>query len=282
MENKLIDLHTHSIYSDGELTPMELILLAKSNNVGTLSITDHNRVDAYKNFDYKKDYGVRIITGTELSASVLKGQMHILGLGIDPYNNELNVELDRLKEVSINSVKAIIRQIDVDYRVKIPKWEEESLLKSTHNIGRPDIAKILVKYGIVSDVQEAFDKYLIDAHNKTRKYRNLLTYKECIELIRKANGIPVLAHPKSLNLKYKELYVLLKDMISAGLMGIEVYHSSHDMIEMFNYEKMALKLNLLVSGGSDYHGSQVKPDVLLGSGKNNNLNIKKLSVLDNL
>ena len=280
--NKYIDLHTHSVFSDGEFTPLELMKMSKDANVGTLAITDHNRVDAYKSFDYKHDYGVRIITGCELSCEVSRGQMHILGLKIDPYNEELNYELNNLKQVSINSVKAIVKQIDIDYGIKLPKEELDMLLSSSRNIGRPDIAKLLIKYGYVNDVSEAFKKYLILAYDKTRAYRKLLTYESCIELILKSGGIPVLAHPKSLKLSNKELYILLKEMISVGLMGIEVYHSSHSKEEMQLYESFANDLNLLISGGSDYHGPLVKPDILLGSGRDNNLNIKKLSIMNYL
>lgn len=282
MKEKYIDLHTHSVYSDGEFTPLELIKMSRENNIGTLAITDHNRVDAYKSFDYKQDCGLKIVTGCELSALVSKGQMHILGLGINPYNEELNYELDKLKEVSLNSVSAIIRQIDKDYGIKLPIKDVDELLSSTHNIGRPDIAKLLIKYGYVKNVGEAFDKYLVDAYNKTREYRKLLTYKRCIEVINESNGIPVLAHPKSLKLNNKELYVLLKEMINVGLKGIEAYHSSHEKVEMEIYNEMAKDLNLLVSGGSDYHGPIVKPDIELGSGRKDNLNIKRLTIMNYL
>jgi len=278
--DKFIDLHSHSVYSDGEFTPLELINMSIDRNVGTLSITDHNRVDAYKNFDFKSENRVRIIPGTELSAKVSKGQMHILGLGIDPFNERLNYELDKLKQVSINSVKAIIRQIDLDYGIKLPLNEVEDLLSSSHNIGRPDIARLLIKYGYASSVSDAFNRYLIQAYDKTREFRKLLSYKECILIIKESGGIPVLAHPKSLKLSEKELLVLLKDMISVGLMGIEVYHSSHEKCDMDLYNSMAKELGLLVSGGSDYHGPLVKPDILLGSGRDNNLNIKKLSIMN--
>ena len=97
-----------------------------------------------------------------------------------------------------------------------------------------------------------------------------------------SGGIPVLAHPKTLKLDDKELLYLLKDMINCGLKGIEVYHSSHTLEEMNKYLKLSHDLNLLISGGTDYHGSTVKPDIELGTGKNNNLQIKELSLLNKL
>lgn len=277
-----IDLHTHSIYSDGEFNPFELIELAKKNNVGVLSITDHNTVDAYKHFDYRTLDDIKIIPGIELSAEVERGQMHILGYGINPFNQELNEVTKGLKQISINSVSAIFRQLEKDYNIKFSSSEVEKILSASHNIGRPDVARLLIKYGYASDVSDAFNKYLIDAYNKTREYRRLLTYRECIEVIKVAGGIPVLAHPKTLKLDTKEILSLIKDMIASGLLGIEVYHSSHSQYEVNFYGDLSDQLGLLVSGGSDYHGPNTKPDIELGYGKNNNLKIKKLSILNHL
>ncbi len=109
-----------------------------------------------------------------------------------------------------------------------------------------------------------------------------MQYEECLRLIKNSGGIAVLAHPKSLELSEKDFLILLKDMISKGLEGIEVYHSSHSKYEMDYYMEIANKYDLLVSGGSDYHGKSVKPDIELGTGKNNNLCIKKLPLLDEL
>ena len=131
-------------------------------------------------------------------------------------------------------------------------------------------------------MQDAFDKYLIDAFNKTRAYRTGMQYPECLDLITKSNGIPVLAHPKSLALSEDELLLLINDMIACGLQGIEVYHYTHSSEDVEYFLKIANRFGLLVSGGSDYHGKVVKPDVNIGTGKDNNLNITDLSVLRKL
>ena len=102
-----------------------------------------------------------------------------------------------------------------------------------------------------------------------------------LDLITNSGGIPVLAHPKSLELSEKEFLILLRNMIDCGLRGIEVYHSSHSKEEMDYYLEIANKYNLLVSGGSDFHGKSVKPDIELGIG-NNNLKIKRLSLLEHI
>ena len=284
--SKLIDMHTHTNYSDGDLLPQELITLAIDKNIGVLAITDHDTIDGIKSVDRSDELIVKskieIINGIELSAKVEKGRMHILGYGIDLNNKTLNKSLSDLKDNSINSVLSIMEQIKRDYGIRFGYDDIKSLVNANHNLGRPDLAKLCVKYGYASNVQDAFDKYLIEAYNKTRKTSKGLNYRECLELISNSGGIPVLAHPKSLELTEKEFLILLKDMISYGLKGIEVYHSSHTIEEMKYYLEIATRYNLLVSGGSDYHGKTVKPDIELGSGKNNNIKIKKLSLLDQL
>ena len=283
---KLIDMHTHTNYSDGDLSPQELIELAIDKGIGTLAITDHNIIEAIKKVNKNNDTivasGIKIINGIELSAKTDIGRMHILGYGIDLNNEALNKKLLEIKDNSINSFLSIMEQIKRDYGIRFSYEDIKTLVNANHNLGRPDLAKLCVKYGYASTVQEAFDKYLIEAHNKTRQTSKKLPYQECLELITKSGGIPILAHPKTLELSEKELLILLKEMISYGLKGIEVYHSSHSQEEMSYYLEIASKYDLLISGGSDFHGKTVKPDIELGTGKNNNIRIKKLSLLDKL
>ena len=109
-----------------------------------------------------------------------------------------------------------------------------------------------------------------------------INYRQCINLILKSNGIPVLAHPKTLKLNDIDLLYLLKDMINCGLMGIEAYHSTHTQEEINKYINIANELGLFISGGSDYHGINTKPDIELGYGKNNNLKIKHLNIINKI
>lgn len=284
MNQKLIDLHSHTTYSDGELTPNELINLAINNNIRILAITDHDTLNGVKNIDREDknviESKIQIIDGIELTSYVEKGLMHILGLNIDKDNKELNDEMDRLRNNSISRMKSYIAQMKQDYNIEFKEEDINELLNLPRNIGRPDLAKLCIKYGYASSVKDAFNKYLVDVYNKTRTTSNRLLYKECIELINKANGIPVIAHPKSLELNEQELEELLKDMIKCGLKGIEVYHSSHTNEERELFLKLANKYNLLVSGGSDYHGPITKPHISIGTGEYNNLYITNLSIID--
>lgn len=284
--NKLIDMHTHTNYSDGQLSPQELIQLAVDKNIGVLAITDHDTLEGIKTVDrsdkFIVDNGIRIINGIELSAKVTKGRMHILGYNIDINNELLNKKMLELKDNSINSVLSIIEQIKRDYNIRFEYDDLKELVNANHNLGRPDVAKLCVKYGYANSVSDAFEKYLNDAYDKTRQIGKGLPYKECLELIVNSGGIPVLAHPKTLDLDEQEFLILLEDMIRLGLRGIEVYHSSHTKEEMEYYLQIANKYNLLVSGGSDFHGKDVKPNVELGSGENNNIRIEELSLVDAL
>lgn len=284
--DKIIDLHTHTNYSDGDLSPNELIRLAIEKRVGILGITDHDTLDGIKQIDKTNslivDSGIQIIDGVELSAKVSKGRMHILGYDIDINNVNINKEMEKIKNNSINSVLSIMEQIKRDYGIVFGYSDIKELVNSNHNLGRPDLAKLCVKYGYASSIQDAFNKYLIEAYNKTRSTSKGLSYQECIELILQSKGIPILAHPKSLELPEKEFLILLKEMINSGLKGIEVYHSSHTKEEIKYYLEIANKYDLLISGGSDYHGKTIKPDIELGTGKNNGIRIKKLSLLDKL
>ena len=280
---KIIDMHTHTIASDGDLTSLELIQLAIAKRIGVLAITDHNTVEGLKNIDSSliSDSGIKIINGIEFSVKRTAGQIHILGYGIDIYNETLNKKLNDIKSNCINKVLSILEVLKNDYNIIFSYEDIKSLINVNHNLGRVDVAHLLMKNGLVQNISEAFEKYLVSAYEKVRTINKGLTYEECINLILSSGGIPVLAHPKTLKLNEKEFLTLLKDMLKRGLMVMECYHSSFTKEEMAYYLEIANRYNLLVSGGSAFHGS-AKPEVSLGTGKNNNLYIRKLSILDTL
>lgn len=277
---KLIDMHTHTNYSDGDYSPTELIELAKKQNIKILGITDHDTLEGIKNVP-KNIKNLKIIPGIELTAKVPKGRMHILGYNIDINNEELNDKMSWLKDKSTNSVISLIEQLKKDYKIYFTHEEIKELINANHNLGRPDLARLLIKKGYVKTVQEAFDKYLIAAYDKTRKVNKNLKPEECIKLILNSGGIPVLAHPHSLELDNKQLEILIRKMIKQGLKGIEVYHSDHTKEKEEFYLYLANKYKLLISGGSDYHGPITKPDIFLGLGKNN-IMIDDLSILNKI
>ena len=282
MAEKLVDMHMHTNYSDGDLSPNELIEKAIKNNVGTMAITDHNTIEGLRNFDNSYKDKIEIINGIELSAKSLKGTMHILGYDIDIENKILNDKMHELKNNSFQREISLIEQLKKDYEIEFDYQDIINLLNSNHNLGRPDLAKLLIKYGKAKTVNEAFEKYLVSVNKKIKGINKELDYNECINLILKSGGIPVLAHPKSLNLNEEELATLLEEMKLSGLMGIEVYHPTHNDEERKIFLKFANKYKFLISGGTDYHGKITKPDIEIGTGRNNNIKIKKLSLLDEI
>lgn len=283
VNNKYIDMHTHSIYSDGELEVDELIKKAISSNVGILSITDHDTLlGINKAREIYNNKEIDIINGIELSAKVDKGRMHILGYDFDINNKALNDKMDELKVNSIYAIIACLNQIKIDYNIKFKEDEIKEIINRIGNIGRPLVAKLIVKYGLAKSVDDAFDLYLTPAYNKTRVNNKGIKAKECIRLIKDANGLSVLAHPNQLLMDDYELEETLKRLISYGLDGIEVYHSGHSNEEVGKYLELANKYNLLISAGSDYHGDNVKPDIEIGSGYKDNVKVKQISLVDEI
>ena len=280
----LIDLHTHTIYSDGELEPLELIKKAIDDKIKILAITDHDTIKGLKTIDKNNPLlkKIRIINGIELSAKVSKGRMHILGYDFDLDNEYLNKKLDSVKTNSYYSILSMLNQLKLDYGIMFDWNDIQNLYNSIGNINRANIAKLLVKYKYVDNIKEGFNKYLNTSYQKIRKYNKGLTSEECISLIKEANGLSILAHPNQLLMDDKKLEETLKKLIDCGLDGIEVYHSTHSKEEIKKYLYLAKKYNLLISGGSDYHGASIKPNIKLGTGMNNNLKIKKLSLIDKI
>lgn len=281
-ENKLIDLHMHSNYSDGELTPKELLNLAKDNDIGIMSLTDHDTVLGNKEIFRILGKDINIVSGIEMTAYVPKGQMHILGYDIDIYNRDLNRVLNELKDNNINYLISLLARLKKDYRISFNHDDIKELVNTKGRVGRPSIAKLCVKYGYAKTIQEAFDKYLVNVYEKVKDENKWLTYEDCITLIKNSGGIPVLAHPNTLQLSNAELLDLLKKLKECGLEGIEAYHSSHSSNDIKKFLEIADDYNFLVSGGSDYHGVNVKPDIEIGTGKDNNLCVRKLSVFEKM
>lgn len=280
MSDNLIDMHTHTNASDGEYDADTLIEMAKDKGITTLGITDHDTLLGVQGIK-KEHSNIEVVPGIEISVKVPIGRMHVLGYDLDIWNENLNKKMEELHNRSLYSVAGVICQLKKDYGIVLDTEDILSILNKKTNIGRPDIARVLVDKGITGTVREAFDKYLIEAYEKVRDVAKGISKKECIELIKNANGLAVIAHPHSLELSPSELDTFIEELVSYGLDGIEVYHSNHNEEMVDEYLRLAEKYDLLISGGSDYHGPVVKPDVGLGTGKDN-IKIKKLSLLDEI
>lgn len=275
------DLHIHTIYSDGELTVEEIIKKVQENKVDFFSITDHDTILGNKEIienDLHKKYGLKFVTGIELSAQIEKGKCHILGYNIDIYNEYLNKQILELDEMNKYNLNLVINYLKQNFGINLNSEQISRIFDKKGSTNNVQLSKILVELGYALSTKEAFDKYIQIAKNAVRMKKHELSSYECIKMIKVAGGIPVLAHNYQLKKNYIELKKYLIDLKQHGLMGLECYHSGFKPSGITNSIDLANKLNLLQTGGSDYHGPNVKPNIEIGTGKNNNLNIKDLSI----
>lgn len=277
----MIDLHTHTKASDGEFTPKELIDLAISKHMTAIAITDHDTVDGLEEAEeYAKDKDITLIPGIELEAKVEKGQMHILGLFIDYNNKEFKEKLNAIREYRNSRNDKFIEEFNkIGFEISLEELIKESNGKT---IGKPHFARIFLKKGYVKNKDEMFDKYFNkEPFNKFKK--SFYSPKEVITMIKKVNGIAILAHPQSLKLEDDELIAKIEELKLYGLDGMECYHTKQTEEEMIKFHNIAKEYNLLITKGSDFHGPIIKPDTELGTGKNNNIVIKdENKTLDNI
>ena len=262
----ICDLHTHSTYSDGTSSPAELIGLAEERGVSAVALCDHNTVAGLPEFlAAAKNSHVEAIPGVEFSTEYLGGELHILGLFIEPehygavkekmeqmliWKEEKNLELlEALRGAGVNLDYGAIKAGTPDGQVN-----------------RAVIAAEMVRKGYCESVKEAFSKWLGLECGYYHPPRRLDAF-EMIRFIKSIGAVAVLAHP-FLNLNESQLIVFLQEAVAAGLDAMEVYYSTFTAEQILLAEKIADRFGLLYSGGSDFHGAN-KPDIQLGSGKGN-------------
>lgn len=260
----MIDLHTHSSYSDGTDAPADLVRAAKKAHVHALALTDHDNAFGVPEFlEACAAEGLPGIGGIEISAEVDDGTLHLLGLGIDPRNEGLADALQRVLDGRDERNRRILAKLQ-ELGLNLT-WEEVEELAGEDVVGRPHFARAMIARGWCATVPEAFERYLEKgAPAYVDRYR--LQPEECIRLIRDAGGVPVVAHPTTWTEDIAELRKRLAGLASAGLGGLEAYHPSHSPETTLELLRMAKQLGLHVSGGSDYHGGDVKPGIHLGTG----------------
>lgn len=273
MKNRIDDLHIHSIHSDGSNTPSEIVNIALSNNIANISLTDHDNIEGTKEIITYNSPDINIYSGVELTIKYKQGRMHLLGYNFDVYNEELNKVLREIKEYSIYNVLLYIEMLKKDYNITFPQIEIDNLISSKGNIGRPQIALLLMKYKYCQNVDECFDRYLTPVYNKTRSIKRGITLEEGTSLIHNAGGTTSLAHPNSLKHTNEEFIELMPYFISSGIDSLETTHPNLTEQERIFYHHLALKHNLMESGGTDYHGLAIKPDISLGTGRKDNVYI---------
>ena len=253
----LADLHTHTTYSDGHHSPVELLQKAKEAGISILGIADHDSVGALEEaIDIGRTMGIEVIPGMELSATSPEGEIHVLGYFMDFRSPTLTEALAIFRQKRIERVERIVDKLN---RLKIPLTVESVLAEATgDSVGRPHIANALVNNGHAATYHQAFSKFIGEGRPAFEKKADC-SPEETIRLIAAAGGLSFLAHPgRAVDES------LLHRLIRAGLDGIETCHPSHTPELVHYYRGIVGEYFLLESGGSDFHGGAKNDDHLLG------------------
>lgn len=260
-----IDLHIHSSFSDGALTPSELVKLARQLDLGVIAIADHDSVSGVgEGIETGMKMDVEVIPAVELSVQFGSwSDVHLLGYGIDYRDHifleRLNIFRER-RERRNDEMLALVNKmllaeglpaIDID----------EVLIFARDSIGRPHIARALLERGYVENVEDAFRRYLV-ACNVPKSYWEI---EDAIKEIHRIGGVAVLAHPTSISKEPQELRRIVTDLKSLGLDGVEVYNNLAYEEEMELLRRLALEFELSITGGSDFHG--VEYGLEMGKGR---------------
>ena len=242
-----VDLHVHTNCSDGVFPPDVVVEKAAEHGLKAIAITDHDTVEGITPaMDAAEEIGFEIIPGVEISAVKDETEIHVLGYFIDWHDSTLLKKLKHLRENRLGRMKEMVRLlakqgVDVD-----PAEIEKKVSKGS--AGRLHLARVLAEQGITRDVKEAFDVYIGDGKPCCVRHERL-DYTDAIKLINRIGGVAVLAHPGTMG---KDEYI--PDYVKAGLKGIEVLYVKHRPQAKSKYLKLAKEYNLIVTGGSDFHG----------------------------
>ncbi len=261
---RYIDLHTHSLASDGALSPTELVRLAAQSRIGVLALTDHDTIAGVAEaVAAGEKYGVRIIPGVELT-TVYEREVHILGLYVDIQQPDLTAAMAKLCEYRAERNRRILENLNAQGL----KISEADVLKhkpgyGMDTIGRVHMARALVEKAYSGDIASAIKEHISNA-SPAYVQRKLLDVRECIDLIHKAGGYAFLAHGFRSEPDPDKLLEMLNTLRGYGIDGVECYHTGHDVKMTEKLTDYCEKHDLLVSGGSDFHG-EYKPHVQLAT-----------------
>ena len=259
--NIIADLHTHTTASDGQYTPTELVRLAGQHGIQVLAVTDHDTISGVSEARRTGDaIGLKVIRGVELNAKE-HHNFHILGYGFRDGDTELSRLCEKLRagrDDRKHQIVGFLREKGVD--IDLAEVEE---LAGGEVIARPHFAQVLVKHGYVSTNREAFDRYLDTEEFRQKVKRFKANSRTCVEAIKSAGGKVSLAHPYQMGLPDNELEALVARLKDWGLDAIECFYPKYTQEQQTFYLRLAEKYRLHQTGGSDFHGEKVKPDVVL-------------------
>ncbi|RPI06383.1 MAG: PHP domain-containing protein [Ignavibacteriae bacterium] len=255
--NPRADLHLHTTYSDGALSPEKIVQRAQSAGLTIISITDHDNVGALDEaIEAGKKLGVEIVPGVELSVTLNEKDIHLLAYFFDYKNQKLQDYLAFFRYERLKRAERIVQKLN-DIHISL---DMDAVLNQAGigSVGRPHIASALLEEGLIDTYHEAFMKYIgVGAPAYEKKYQ--LSPNEATQLIAQAGGLTFLAHPGKYTTELE-----LSTLIQAGVDGIEVVHPSHNEARQEFYRGVIHQYFLLECGGSDYHGGRKNDDQVLG------------------
>ena len=262
---KKIDLHIHTTYSDGMLTPVQIVDTALDCNLDVIALTDHDNVLSYEiaqNYIKDKNIELEVVPGVEINTIYKGWEVHILGYFMDKNNSDFIKMLEFQQKARIEQTHKIIELLAKKQGIKIKFEDVQKLVAPQGSIGRPHIARAITSSGGSANVMEAYAKFI---NNNSDVYveRKTVSPHDAVEIISEAGGIPVFAHPIDVEIADD----LTKDLVNYGLRGIEAYHRKHSPAAVEHFSTLAEKFGLIVTGGSDFHAPSLNHATIL-MGKN--------------
>jgi 3',5'-nucleoside bisphosphate phosphatase len=253
-----IDLHVHSLFSDGTFTPREAVSLAKERGLSTMALTDHDTVNGLDEaFSAGDELGVEIVPGIEFSTVYEGNGVHVLCYFMDAENPELAAELQRLQDDRYRRGEKMVEKLqELGYPITFDRVRE---IAEGGNIVRPHVAQALVEAGIIPTTKDAFTEEFIGSNGRAYVEKHALHPLDALRLIHAAGGACVLAHPGTFRETKPVPPTLIDELAAAGLDGIEVSHPEHTPEVEAEYLQTAHRLGLIWTGSSDCHGTRYDP-----------------------
>lgn len=254
-----IDLHIHTSASDGRFSPAEIVSRSAAAGLAVIAITDHDTVDgiapalqAARTFP-----SLRVIPGVEISTDIPAGQAHILGYFVDYTDHELQIALEKMRNSRWERARKMVARLeDLGCRIE---WERVREIAGAASVGRPHIAQALMEKDYVESIKDAFTRY-ISQDGPAYVERDKMTPVQAAELILRAKGLPVLAHP----LTVPDPEAMVIELKAAGLTGIEVYYKDYTRDDINRLLRLSDRYGLVNTGGTDYHGLEPDTDIDIG------------------
>ncbi|MCD8348138.1 MAG: PHP domain-containing protein [Lachnospiraceae bacterium] len=281
----MIDLHIHTAASDGSDSVRELAEKLRKNDIDIFAVTDHDTIDGALEMEKFVWPGARFVKGVEFSCISPLGKCHILGYGYDAADSQLLAALKEGSDLRMAKLEARLAYVRETYQIKFTQ-EELDWLYSMKSPGKPHIADLMLKRGIGKDRNDVIRNYIHGNSGRMKKGRDRISAQTAITGILHAGGIPVWAHPLGGEgeklLSQEQFANQLQTLKESGIRGLECHYSRYSQEQVQFLRSMAVKHGLLISGGSDYHGS--RKNIALGTLNANGAAVREqdLTILQNL